>query len=135
MLAQAVAPDSDPCELADRWRISTPVATALVLAVSQFVRDPRVRAILGGARPVVSIISGHRTPIEQAELCSRLPEGRPCADPDASTHTSCPATGVDLRMDGATPELWQLLGSFWERLGGRWGGRFGDSNHFDLGAR
>ena len=35
----------------------------------------------------------------------------------------------DLRDDSIinySPEKYRLLGEFWERLGGRWGGRFGD---------
>lgn len=55
---------------------------------------------------------------------------------------------VDLRLgvieglDRAVPELWAILGGYWETMGGRWGGRFGvapgeintdEMNHFDLG--
>lgn len=29
--------------------------------------------------------------------------------------------------------FWRWLGEWWEGLGGRWGGRFGDVNHFDVG--
>lgn len=31
---------------------------------------------------------------------------------------------------------WEALGAYWERLGGRWGGRFSvpDVNHFDSGS-
>lgn len=31
--------------------------------------------------------------------------------------------------------FWQVLGEYWESMGGRWGGRFGipDVNHFDAG--
>lgn len=30
---------------------------------------------------------------------------------------------------------WEIIGGFWERMGGRWGGRFNppDVNHFDSG--
>lgn len=31
--------------------------------------------------------------------------------------------------DGAHP-AWKSIGLKWEELGGTWGGRFGDSNHF-----
>lgn len=65
-------------------------------------------------------------------------------NPDApiatqSRHLPCPALAVDLRVGNApasfTPiELWTALGLAWERLGGRWGGRFTppDQNHFDV---
>lgn len=33
------------------------------------------------------------------------------------------------------PRFWQILGTWWESVGGRWGGRFtpADVNHFDTG--
>ena len=33
--------------------------------------------------------------------------------------------------DGSS-EHWQVLGDYWESLGGSWGGRFNDANHFSL---
>lgn len=60
----------------------------------------------------------------------------------ASLHLECPSLAADLRVGGTPatltpPSVWGALGSAWERLGGRWGGRFDppDWNHFDLGGR
>lgn len=48
---------------------------------------------------------------------------------------------IDVQVEGyRTDQIpfawWERLGSFWEALGGRWGGRFDppDLNHFDSGA-
>jgi hypothetical protein len=38
--------------------------------------------------------------------------------------------GVPL-TDGGAPE-WRAVGEKWESMGGTWGGRFGDANHFSL---
>ena len=47
---------------------------------------------------------------------------------------------ADLRVGNAPasttdPSVWAFLGTRWEAMGGRWGGRFDppDWNHFDLG--
>lgn len=32
----------------------------------------------------------------------------------------------------STTEQYEALGTYWESLGGTWGGRFGDGNHFSL---
>ena len=29
--------------------------------------------------------------------------------------------------------LWEYIGEYWELIGGTWGGRFNDFNHFSLG--
>lgn len=46
----------------------------------------------------------------------------------------------DVQVEGykreeINPAFWQWLGSWWESVGGRWGGRFSsaDINHFDTG--
>lgn len=97
--------------------------------------DARVsnRVAAEGARwPGLWIISGARSrPVS------------PALNPDQeaatqSWHLRCPALAADLRVGNAPasltdPTVWALVGTEWEALGGRWGGRFDppDWNHFD----
>jgi hypothetical protein len=136
-LPQLIEPQTDVCVLADRWKISIQLAVRLILLRSLAGRNPGFRGTAGEV-PRLFIISGYRDPERQAQICREAPPGRPCAHPDRSTHTSCPATGADLRIESGPPDAWALLGTIWTReLGGRWGGEFEtpDPNHFDLGAR
>jgi len=97
----------------------------------------QLAAVVGSPDPRGRIISGYRSPSEQATLRSRWDSGdrvglvcRP-ADPRTSRH--CTGTAVDFR--GSNSELIQW-GHAWIRLGGRWGGKFfpkPDPVHFDLG--
>jgi len=89
----------------------------------------------------LSIISAFRTREHQLQLAK---EGRPAADPDVSTHCSCPATGVDVRLNGVEAGNYEkaLLGEGALRVGLRWGGGSPapggipvDWNHLDLGPR
>jgi len=89
----------------------------------------------------LSIISGFRTREHQEQLAA---EGRPAADPDLSTHCSCPATGADLRVNGVETGNYEkaLFGESAVRAGLRWGGGSpapdgipSDWNHVDLGPR
>lgn len=89
----------------------------------------------------LSIISGFRTREHQIALGE---SGRPAADPDVSTHCSCPATGADLRINGLSPGPYEkaLFGEAATRVGLRWGGGSPapegiptDWNHVDLGPR
>jgi len=79
--------------------------------------------------PRMRIISGFRTEKRNREV-GGAPDSR---------HIRCPSQAADLQIGNAqgisTPELWQILGGWWELHGGRWGGRFNpiDPNHFDLG--
>jgi len=82
--------------------------------------------------PGLFIISGFRSLGLQIDINPLAP---------ASLHTRCPALAVDLRVGDlpaslTPPEFWAFLGSRWETMGGRWGGRFTppDPNHFDLKA-
>jgi len=91
----------------------------------------------------LSIISGSRTPAQQAALRD---EGRPAAPDQLSTHLDCPlATGADLST-GTAPELAVkiALGLAASLAGLRWGGGSpidpetgvpSDWNHVDLGPR
>ncbi len=89
----------------------------------------------------LSVISAFRTRAHQLQLAK---EGRPTADPDVSTHCSCPATGVDLRLNGVEAGNYEkaLFGEAAVRVGLRWGGGSPapggipvDWNHVDLGPR
>jgi len=87
------------------------------------------------------IFSGFRTHEQQEELQE---EGRPAAPVDVSTHTTCPATGADVRPDIAwDPAVILTFGSAAVSAGLRWGGggpidETGipiDRSHLDLGPR
>lgn len=92
--------------------------------------------IAGSPDPQERIISGYRTPTEQATLRNRWVAGeregiaaRP-ADPRTSRHPQ----GIAVDLWGSNDELFKW-GRLWEELGGRWGGRFWpkpDLVHFDL---
>lgn len=52
-----------------------------------------------------------------------------------SLHTERLAIDLNLFKDGAylqTTEDHKPLGEFWESMGGTWGGRFKDGNHYSL---
>jgi len=77
--------------------------------------------------PGIWIISGHRSPAEQARVNPSI---------ENSLHTECPALAADLRVGNlpasTTPDFWPFLGTIWKSLGGKWGGDFAtpDVNHF-----
>lgn len=128
-LPQRIDPTTDPCDLMSRWLISRELAVKLV-RLSGRVEFP------------FNIISGYRTRTRQEELTQ---QGRPTANPDLSTHLSCPATGADLWPDVAVTDVVKArLGAEAVSVGLRWGGggpvdpETGipiDWNHFDLGPR
>ena len=133
MPAREFLTDADPCDLAQRWRVSPDTMQRVWLAAQDFEVET------GGRR--VSIISGFRTAAEQRRL-SR--QGRPTAPDELSTHRSCPATGVDISF-GLLPT--NFMKAIWGRItlvhGLRWGGggpvfESGipkDWPHVDLGPR
>jgi len=52
-----------------------------------------------------------------------------------SLHRSRLAVDFNLFIDGkyqTTTEAFTPLGEYWESIGGAWGGRFSDGNHFSL---
>ena len=52
-----------------------------------------------------------------------------------SLHKSRLAVDFVLRRDGVyltDTESYRPLGEYWESIGGSWGGRFNDANHFSL---
>jgi hypothetical protein len=58
--------------------------------------------------------------------CRRGPGCYPAAPPGRSWHDR--GLAFDLKL---TPRRYREAGALWERLGGTWGGRFGDEIHFD----
>lgn len=122
------ASQAEICKLAGDWLVRDDVM-AKVCAMAQLLPFE------------IAIISGFRTRARQLELAR---EGRPAADPDVSTHCSCPATGVDLRILGLEPRNYEkaLFGEAATRVGLRWGGGSPapdgipvDWNHVDDGPR
>lgn len=129
MLPQTISPETDYCQLAERWTIHPTLAQKLVAMTYELPF-------------AIRIISGYRTPAEQDELRR---QGRPTADNDKSTHLSCPATGADLQPAvAATYRVQADLGAAATRQGLRWGGGSptdpetgipSDWPHVDLGPR
>lgn len=53
----------------------------------------------------------------------------------SSLHRVRLAIDLNLFIDGQykpATESHQILGLYWEKIGGSWGGRFGDGNHYAL---
>lgn len=131
MIAQPIpvpASYAEVCKLATDWLVR-PDVMEKVAAMAQLLPFE------------LAIISGFRTRARQLEL---IQEGRPAAHPDVSTHCSCPATGVDLRIIGIQPGNYEksLFGEAAVRAGLRWGGGSPapdgiptDWNHVDVGPR
>jgi hypothetical protein len=123
---------SNFCELADRWGITDGLAYRLMRSAQELSFISHRSAF---------IISGFRSRAQQIELKRR---GRPAADPDRSTHTTCPATGADIWLGPNPPaglimRWWQIVGLNGLRLGG--GSPLNDDKvpsdwpHVDLGPR
>ena len=101
-----------------------------------------MREFFEETRHPIQVISGFRTDRKQRDLGRR---GRPAAPINISTHTSCPATGMDLRIVGIPVRVEKhILGRIAVFNGLRWGGGSpinpetllpSDWNHFDLGPR
>jgi len=107
------------------------LAPELVPAAQWFVR------YLERAGVTVTITSTRRDLDEQAQLyncfkrtgcsnCRRTPSCYPAAPPGRGYHGI--GVAMDLHLD---PPVYAQAGALWERLGGTWGGRFGDRIHFD----
>lgn len=128
-LPERIRMDTDPCDLSSRWLISPTLSSRFIQTAARLPFD-------------MSIISGYRTVQRQMEL---MREGRPAANPLRSTHTSCPATGADVRLGVAvTPLIQARFGLAAVESGLRWGGGSpvdpetgipSDWNHVDLGPR
>ena len=121
------------CVVSRRWTVQTDVVRRVMRAATQFEMET--------GRPV-RILSGHRSIEKQLQLKRA---GRPAADPSVSTHTSCPATGIDIDMGFGVTNVMKVI---WGRIivfeGLRWGGGSpidpqtgtpSDWNHVDAGPR
>jgi len=121
------------CDLQRRWNLSPELADRVLLVMA----DWETETSMG-----IEVISGGRTDAQQLELGRR---GRPTASIELSTHTECPATGVDFRINGfATTLMRARFGRIVFERGLRWGGGSKvdpetlipiDWNHADLGPR
>ena len=93
---------------------------------------PFLRALWEYARSVgisLRLVSGYRSPQQQAALRMRWESGDPSVVYPPAQHSYHESgLAVDLESSRLSD-----LGRFWESLGGRWGGRFGDPVHFDFG--
>lgn len=73
---------------------------------------------------------GYEVVLDMAKRCAECPVGHP-----ESLHKLKLAADLNLFKDGkylrATKD-YLPLGEYWEYLGGYWGGRFGDGNHFSI---
>lgn len=124
---------SNPCALEREWGIAAELGRKLVRMQDLFQQDTGLD---------LRVISGMRTCEKQRELDRR---SRPTAPCELSTHTTCPATGADLKIMGAFPSLQvkQQFGNAAVTAGLRWGGGSErsergiplDWNHVDLGPR
>lgn len=77
----------------------------------------------------IAIGEVYRTP-EQAALNAKKGSGI-----KNSLHTMCLAADLNLFKDDVyltRTEDHTELGKHWEEMGGSWGGRFGDGNHYSL---
>ena len=77
----------------------------------------------------LTFAEAYRTP-EQAALNAKTGAG-------ISNSLHCDRLAIDLNLfkDGefiTTTEGYTPLGEYWESIGGSWGGRFRDGNHFSL---
>jgi len=123
---------SQSCILQEDWAIAPELADKLALVMADWEEY---------ARSEMEIISGFRTDREQEELRRK---GRPTAPVGLSTHTQCPATGVDIRLAGMPTTLMKArLFDIATMRGLRVGGGScierdtllpSDWNHLDLGA-
>ena len=126
-----------PYDLIKRWGISVPFAARLHQVLEHFRWETGLE---------IEVISGFRTIEEQNQLTR---DGRPTAlSPYLSTHTSCPATGADIRIGGplyhVVPAVKATFGRLAVFYGLRWGGGSAidsatgipsDWNHVDMGPR
>ncbi len=126
-MARSEAVGRESCSLSRRW-VLEPILGHMLVRLDQWAAGQF--SSQGLRWPGLFIISGHRSPLLQAEINPLAP---------ASLHTRCPSLAADLRV-GDLPasltgiEIWHFLGQGWGLLGGRWGGSFSppDNNHFDL---
>lgn len=85
---------------------------------------------LSGRERVAQLIGA-----EFPELATKLRNNGKNSGVRFSTHLLCLAVDINLFKDGVyldKTEDHTPLGEFWESIGGTWGGRFKDGNHYSL---
>ena len=78
-------------------------------------------------------LRGYELTFGDAYRDPRCPYGHP-----TSLHRERLAIDLNVFKDGvylSGPGMYTELGVFWESIGGSWGGRFDDDNHFSLSHR
>lgn len=96
---------------------------------AQYLYDEARRA---GYGPTVTSV--FRTRGQQARLYRRYLQGVspwPAAPPGSSLHEFGAAFDMVVAAGGKSAQQ-RAVGELWERLGGRWGGRFNDEVHFEV---
>jgi hypothetical protein len=91
----------------------------------------RLRSFARASGATFHITSGYRSPDEQRRLHMRWEAGDPTIIAEPVTN-SLHLLGLAVDIESSSLSN---LGRFAETLGMRWGGRFGDPVHFDLGRR
>ena len=102
----------------------TPDTSAMVDQLLDYARSQGYQA---------RVTSGHRTCEEQAALYA---QGRTVGGRIVTGTSGCRSwhtwgRAVDLYIPGWPAEAYNDLGAFWQSVGGRWGGDFGDPGHFE----
>lgn len=115
---------TDACRLSNQWVLAPDLARMLIALEA---RATQIFSAEGLRWPGIWIISGFRSQGLQAVVNPSAPR---------SLHTRCPSLAADLRVGdmpaSTTPDFWRFLGTLWKALGGKWGGDFGDDNHFSI---
>jgi len=115
------------CGIQARWKLD-PTLWQMLWSLEQSAHTDFDNAgPIGIPYPGLFILSGFRTEEENDRV----------GGAENSRHLICPSQAVDLRFGSvagaSAPAIWAYFGAKWKLLGGRWGGDFGDENHFDLG--
>lgn len=99
--------------------------------MSETYRQKRVRFTNMVARLILHAESlGYEVAADYLKRCEDCPVGHP-----KSTHKAALAVDLNLYKNGQylrSTESHRPLGEYWESLGGSWGGRWGDGNHYSI---
>ena len=82
----------------------------------------------------VRLTSGYRSIEKQKELIRRWERGEPGIFKPAKPGSSFHNFGFAVDIRASPPEALQRVGEIAEEFGLRWGGRFGDPVHIDMGS-
>lgn len=99
--------------------------------MSETYREKRVRFTRMVARLLLHAeMLGFEVAGTYLKRCQDCKVGHP-----KSAHKACLAIDLDLYKNGqylSSTASHKPLGEYWESMGGNWGGRFGDGNHYSL---